>query len=202
MRIWKLYAMIAAFLLTLGGGVFLGYKIFRPAEQKTVVTAQVILTALKNRGFLVTQTYIFDEPVTITKTSGSKLEDFFFGQTITARGAMEVNLGIDLAQLKPEDVVVNGDTVIVTTAGPTIFNVRLVGPVDVRNDQGLLKRLLQNEDGYNEALTQLSIQAEAAAKKPELMQRAAENGAEEITRLLGYVTQGKKIEVKLTSSTQ
>ncbi len=195
MKLWKLTATLFAIALVFGGGLFLGYKLFRPQIEKTQVTAQTILTALKDRGFLVTQTVVFDEPVTITKTSGSALKDFFFGQTITARGAMEVNLGIDLAKLTADDVTVDGDTITVATAGPGIFNVRLIGPLDVKNDQGILKRLLQNDDGYNEALAELSRQAEDAAKKPELMKRASDSGSEEITRLLGYVAHDKKIVV-------
>ncbi len=39
------------------GGLFLGYKIFRPAA-KEEITSNVILTALQSEGFLVSQNYI------------------------------------------------------------------------------------------------------------------------------------------------
>lgn len=198
MKLWKLYLLIAGFLFTLGLGAYGGYRVFRPATQAgTKVTAQVILTTLRDRGFLVTQTYVFDEPVTIEKKTGSAFKDFFYGQTITARGAMEVNLGIDLAKVSSEDISIEGDAVIVSIPGASIFNVRLVGPLDVKNEQGILKRILENEDGYNEAQSELSRVAEETAQKPEYMKRASDNAVDEITRLIGYVAQGKKVEVRM-----
>lgn len=194
----KIYLLLAAFVVTLGLGAYISYRIFRPPTvAETKVTAQVILTALRDRGFLVTQTYVFDEPVTIEKKSGSAFKDFFYGQKITARGAMEVNLGIDLAKVLSDDITIEGDTVIVSIPGASIFNVRLVGPLDVKNAQGILKRLLENDDGYNEAQAELSRLAEETAKKPEFMKRASDNAVSEITRLLGYVAQGKIIEVRV-----
>lgn len=199
MKIWKLYFLLAFVALVFGGGLFLGYKLFTPSVQKTEITAQTILTALKDRGFLVTQTFVFDEPVTITKSSGSAFRDFFFGQTITARGVMEVNMGIDLAKVSADNVKIDGDIITVSTPGLSVFNVRLIGPVDVKNDQGILKRILENDDGYNEALSELSKQAEVAAKNPELLKRAQDSGTQEITRLLGFVAQGKKILVNVSA---
>ncbi len=183
--------------MVLGAGFFLGWKFTRPvAEPKREVNAQVILTALRDRGFLVTQTYVFDQPVIIKKTSGSAFKDFFFGQTITARGAMEVNLGIDLAKVSEQDIIFEEQKITVTVPTSSLFNVRLVGPIDVRNEQGILKRVLQSEDGYNEALAELSRIAEETAKKPDFLDRAADRAKEDVARLLSYVAEGKTIEVK------
>jgi hypothetical protein len=200
MKPWKLWAGIALVIVLFGGGLALGYRLFSPSVQQTTVTADVILTALRDRGFLVTQTYVFDEPVTITKSSGSALQDFFFGQTITARGAMEANIGIDLAQVTQGDVTISDDTITVMLPAATLFNVRPVGPIDVKNERGILKRLLENDSGYNEALAELSKQAEAAATKPELLARASDNAIQEVRQLLGYVAQGKTITVKVKNA--
>lgn len=190
--------MLAAFAVTAGGGAYLGWRVGRPAtSMKTEVSAQVILTALRDRGFLVTQTYVFDQPVTIKKTSGSAFKDFFFGQTITARGAMEVNVGIDLAKVSVDDVKIESDKITVNVPRASVFNVRLIGPLDVKNDQGILKRVLENEDGYNEAQAEMSRVAEEAATKPELLDRATEHAKEDVARLLGYVAQGKAIVVNV-----
>lgn len=188
--------IIAGFFVVLGLGFFLGSRLMQPpAEPKREVSAQVILTALRDRGFLVTQTYVFDQPVTIKKTSGSAFKDFFFGQTITARGAMEVNLGVDLAKVTEQDVSIEDQKITVTVPTSSLFNVRLVGPIDVRNEQGILKRVLQSEDGYNEALAELSRIAEETAKKPEFLDRSTERAKEDIARLISYVAQGKVVEV-------
>jgi len=196
MKHWKLLLIVAGFLCSAGIGVYAGYRIFRPAPVvEPKITAQVILTALRDRGFLVTQTYVFDEPVTIDKGSGNAFKDFFFGQKITARGSMEANLGIDLAKVTADDVKIEGNTVNVTIPQASIFNVRLVGPLDVQNDQGILKRLLQSDDGYNEAQAALSKAADDAAKQPDMLKRASDKAVDEVTRLLGYVAQGKTVTV-------
>ncbi|MDD5629381.1 MAG: DUF4230 domain-containing protein [Elusimicrobia bacterium] len=196
MKPWKLYSALALLLAAFGGGLWSGWRLFRPARPQTQVTAQLILTALKDQGFLVTKTYVFDAPVTIRKLSGSAFKDFFMGQTITARGVMEVNLGIDLLRISERDVTVAGDEVAVVIPPASLFNVRLAGPLDLKNEQGILKRLLQNEDGYNEALAQLSSRAEAAARDPELLKRAGEAGREQLSRLLKFVAPGRSISVR------
>jgi hypothetical protein len=196
MKPWKLWAGIALVVVLFFGGLGLGYKLFSPSLNKTTVTADVILTALRDRGFLVTQTYVFDEPVTITKSSGSALKDFFLGQTITARGAMEANVGIDLADVSQNDVTISGDAITVMLPAAKLFNVSPVGPIDVKNDRGILKRLLESDTGYNEASAELSKQAAAAATKPELLSRASDQAIQEVRQLLGYVAQGKTITVK------
>lgn len=196
MKPWKLYLALAAVLIIFAAGLGLGYKVFSPSKQTTQVTAQAIMTGLRDRGFLVTQTYLFDSPVTIQKTSGSTFKDFFFGQTITARGVMEVNMGVDLTKLSADDVQIDGNNVKVRIPKASIFNVRPVGPLDVKNEQGLLKRILENENGYNEASAELSKQAENAANQPEFINKASESAKQEIMRTLGYVAQGKSVVVE------
>ncbi|MBU1348951.1 DUF4230 domain-containing protein, partial [Patescibacteria group bacterium] len=103
--------------------------------------------------------------------------------------------GIDLAKVAESDVVVEGDTVTVTVPAASLFNVRLLGPIDVKNEQGILKRVLQNEDGYNEALAELSRIAEETATGSEFMSRATDRAKDEVRRLVGYVAQGKTVNV-------
>jgi hypothetical protein len=191
-----LIGVILAIIL-LGVGIFTGYRLFSPDAMQPKVTAQVILTALRDQGFLVTQTYVFNEPVTIDKNTGSALKDFFFGQTITARGVMETNLGIDLSKITAEDIRVNDNTVIIYIPRAQLFNARLVGPLDVENTRGILKRLLYSDNGYNEALAELTKVAEASAIKPELINRATESAKAEVTRLVGLVSKNRTIEVQV-----
>ncbi len=196
MKTRDFYIVLVLLMALLAGlGFYAGWKVSQPAEFTRTVDAQVILTALRDRGFLVTQTYIFDQPVTIQKTSGSALKDFFFGQTITARGAMEVNMGIDLANVTAEDVVIADNVITIEIPGATLFNVRLVGPIEVQNQQGILKRLLQSEDGYNEALSELSKIAEETATQEEFVARATDRAKEEVKQMLGYVAQDKTVMV-------
>ncbi|MCK9361535.1 DUF4230 domain-containing protein [Patescibacteria group bacterium] len=182
-------------------GAIAGRLWFTPETSvRTVVSSQTILTALRDQGFLVTQTYVFDQPVTIRKTTGSIFQDFFVGQTIEARGSMEANLGLDLSKLSAEDVIATQTDIVVRVPSTTLFNTRLVGPIEVKNSQGLLKRVLEPDDGYNIALVELTAAAEAAARKPEIMDRATQKAVREIERLVGLLLQGDartiKVEVK------
>ncbi|MFA5129843.1 MAG: DUF4230 domain-containing protein [Patescibacteria group bacterium] len=179
-------------------GVYTGYKLFSPKPKASqTVSAQAILTALHNRGFLVSQTYVFDTPVTIDRNSGNAFKDFFFGQTIEARGTMEVNLGVDLASMTQQDVVIDPatNTITVTIPKARLFNSRLVGPIELKNNQGVLKQLLNSDDGYNESLSLLSQTAEKAAQTDETINRATDQAKQDIETLLGYVVEGKTVKV-------
>ena len=198
-RIILIWSLIGALIL-FAGGMYAGYKIFKPKPQEIQrVDAQAILTALHDRGFLVTQTFIFDTPVTIDRSTGSAWKDFFFGQTIEARGTMEVNLGTDLAQVGSDDVTVDEEAGKITVRIPAskLFNSRLVGPIELKNKEGILKKILDSDDGYNEALTVLSQTAEEMALREELIERANDRAREDIARLLGYVAEGKTVVVEL-----
>ncbi|MBP6945525.1 DUF4230 domain-containing protein [Patescibacteria group bacterium] len=189
--------MIAFFaIICFSFGFGLGYLVFHPEQvMQRAVTSQAILTTLRDRGFLVTQTYIFNEPIVIEKQSGQLIRDFFLGQKITARGAMEVNLGIDLSRVMPEDIQISEDAIRIAIPSASLFNVRLVGPLDIQNEQGLLKRILQNDAGYNEAQSELIRVAEEQARKPELIQRANTAGKAEVERWVGYMGENRRVEV-------
>lgn len=191
--LWAVVGILAALL----GGILLGRFAFSPGNgMQTVVNSQAILTALRDQGFLVTQTYVFDQPVTIKKTTGSAFKDFFVGQTIEARGSMEANMGIDLAKLSESDVVVEGNKVTIKATGPNVFNTRLVGPIEVRNSQGLLKRLLEPDDGYNQALAELERAANEAANREEMIARATSASETELARLVRLIARDAQVTVE------
>ncbi|MEI7511880.1 MAG: DUF4230 domain-containing protein [Candidatus Uhrbacteria bacterium] len=166
---------------------------------RSVVSSQTILTALRDQGFLVTQTYLFDQPVVINKTTGNPFKDFFVGQTVEARGTMEANLGLDLSKLTTDDITVSDDQILVRIPPPSLFNTRLVGPIEVRNTQGLLKKLFGPDDGYNLALEELTRASTAAAAKPEILKNAQDKSVKEISRLVELLTKesGKSVKVEV-----
>ncbi|MBU2566787.1 DUF4230 domain-containing protein, partial [Patescibacteria group bacterium] len=99
------------------------------------------------------------------------------------------------ADVTSDDVTIDGDNISIAIPQATLFNVRLLGPIEVENKQGILKRVLQNEDGYNEALSELSKIAEETATKEEFINRATDRAKEEVQQLVGYVAQGKTIQI-------
>jgi len=200
-RLWLILSVFFAFVLVFGIGLFTGYsgwpakKAVQPAE---TVHAQTILTALKDQGFLVTQSIISTQEATIKRSTGSALKDFFVGQTIRARGTMETNLGVDLSQLSEEDVQVNGSHITVLIPATKLFNTRLLGDIEVENSQGIIKRVFQPDDGYNAALAELTSLAEGVAKDESILTNAQERSKEEIQRLVKLLLPpAARIEIKI-----
>ncbi|MFZ5365524.1 MAG: DUF4230 domain-containing protein [Patescibacteria group bacterium] len=202
MKLYKIIIIVAIILGLVGGGIYIGWKIAKPVKTQQKVTADVILTALHARGFLVTEAIVFSEPIVIENTEGSVWKDLFFGQTIEARGNMEVNLGVDLKKVEAADIIVDSDQVTVWLPRAEIFNSRLVGPIDVENKQGLLKRLFDNDDGYNQALAEMTKQAEAAAGTLELLNKASQNASDEVTRILQLIAKDKKIQINFKNDAE
>jgi hypothetical protein len=159
------------------------------------VTSQVILSALRDRGFLVTQTNVFNEAITITSDSESFWRKLLWGQAIKAYGIVEVNLGVDLAEISESDVQIGQTTVRVAIPSVRVFNTRLVGDISLENKQGILKRIFENDDGYNSAMLTMIKRAEASAAEPENMATANAKAQEEIRRLVGYVAKDKNVDV-------
>jgi len=188
---WYFFGIVLAVIV----GLVLGWWATRQAGTNRTVNSQLILTALHDRGFLVTQTYMFNEPVTIDDSEQSFWQNLLWGQVVKAHGVIEVNMGIDLAEINEDDVNVTSEGVIVNIPEAQLFNSRLVGAINVENKQGILKRIFDNDDGYNQALAELTKQAEEAAKDPELVSRANERAVEEVERLIGYVVTDREVEV-------
>jgi len=186
------YAGVAVVILALG--IIVGWwGTKRVAEPR--VTSQVILSALRDRGFLVTETYIFNENIKITNNSESFWRRLLWGQAIRAYGIAEVNLGVDLAKLGENDVEVSVDKVKVTIPEIEIFNSRLIGDISLENSQGILKRIFENDDGYNQATVEMIKQAEANATTPEMLATADAKAREEIQRLVSFIAKDKTVEV-------
>lgn len=197
MSSFKSLVTILAVICIFAVGLGAGYALFHPnTAPRTVISSDLILTSLRDRGFLVSQTILLDIPVTIDKNTGNAFKDFFLGQKIEARATMEANLGIDLRDIQPSDIKIDANSITLTIPTTTLFNVRLVGPVEVKNAQGLVKRLVDNDDGYNLAISALTAQAQQAALKSEYQDRARQAAHEELKRMLFFAAPDKQITIK------
>ena len=186
------YASVVVVILALGiiAGWWGTKRIAEPC-----VTSQVILSALRDRGFLVTQSFVFNENIKIASDSDSFWRQMLWGQAINAYGIAEVNLGVDLAKLGEDDVKIEKDKVTVSVPAVEIFNSRIVGDINLENKQGILKRIFENDDGYNQAMTEMIKQAEANATTPEMLAAADTKAQEEIKRLVEFIAKDKIVEV-------
>ncbi|MFA5062207.1 MAG: DUF4230 domain-containing protein [Patescibacteria group bacterium] len=190
-----IYAVVIVFLI-FAAGLFIGWWATRSVGQ-TKVSSQSILTALRDRGFLVTQTNVLNESIKISTQQDTFWQRLLWGQVINAYGVVEVNTGVDLAKLKEEDIKINGNKITVYIPSVEIFNSRLVGDITLQNSQGILKRIFENDNGYNQAMNELIKQATDAVSAPGQMTAANQKSIDEVARLVGYISEGKEVGVEV-----
>ncbi len=190
----KIFTYVGVAIVILALGIIAGWwGTKRVAEPR--VTSQVILSALRDRGFLVTQSFVFNEAIKITSDSESFWQQMLWGQAIRAYGIAEVNLGVDLAKLGDDDIKVEKEKVTVAIPAVEIFNSRIVGEISLENKQGILKKIFENDDGYNQAMAEMIKQAEANATTPEMLAAVDAKAREEIQRLVSFIVKDKTVEV-------
>jgi len=192
----KFYITIALIIIVFLVGLGLGYFMFKPAPYQAQVTSQIILQSLQSRGFLVTESILADQKVTIENNTGSVWKDFILGQTITAAAIMKTSLGLDLSKLTSDDVVLEGNKATIKLPAIELQSVELASDINLDNNQGILKRIFNNDDGYNQALEQLRKQAEVAAMIQENQDKAKQDAQTEIKRLIKLLSPDMEIEFK------
>lgn len=184
-------------VLLFGLGIFVGYKIFGLENSEPKITREVLLTSLKSEGFLVSQVAILNEQVEIDRSTGSAFKDFFWGQDITASANIKVSSGIDLTKLSGDDIKISDSKIEIELPAITTHSVELLDNIQLYNKQGILKKLFDNDDGYNDALTQLKDAARVAAEKQELRSEAEASAKQEIERLIRFIDSEKEIVIKI-----
>lgn len=190
----KKYFFLFSIILVLIIGFALGYVIFRQ-QPVAKISSLVIYNKLQGQGFLVTQDNVSDQKVIIDNTSGEWLKDFLLGQKIEASGLMKVSLGVDLQKLQPEDIVATDKKIIINLPAIEIQSVEVLYNIFLQNQQGILKRLINNEDGYNQAFSQLKEAAKTAAMSEANIKQAQESTVKEVTRLVNLITEDKEVVV-------
>lgn len=195
----RAFVVIAAFLL-LGGGVWLGWTISHRDQVHTeAVTSQSVVLSLQKQGFLVTQGYISNERVTIDRSTGSALKDFFFGQTIEAVGKVRVSSGVDLKKVTSTDVFIDSTTVTITLPPVEIYTAEVVDDIMLVNKEGVVKRFIDHDDGYNAAANELRLSAMKTASSEEIQTEAEIMSIDLIKTLLSGIAPNRTIIVQFRS---
>lgn len=192
----KFYIIIILIIAVFCLGVFTGYSIFKPQIVKEQVNSQTILQTLRSEGFLVTQTYILNQKVTIDKNTGTMWKDFFWGQSIEASAVLKVSSGVDLTKLTENDIKIADHEVTVVLPQVQIQSTELISDIELRNTQGILKKVFDNDDGYNLALSKLKEQAQVSAQQDSLLREAQANTKKEIQRLMRLAARDWNIKVE------
>lgn len=191
----KFYLTIFATLAVLIGGIYIGYRVFRPSTPSPTIDSQTIVTMLKQEGFLVTQTYVFNQQVKIKTNSGSVFKDFFWGQDISASGNMKVSSGVDLNKINFKDIQVTSHDVTLQLPNIETHSIELIGDLTLQNNQGILKRVFNNDDGYNQAYKALEEKANEAAATTTLRLEAQKSTEKEINQLVQLIAKDRQVRI-------
>lgn len=177
-------------------GALIWFKTTHKPPVEPVVTAQSIVQQLNNEGFLVTQGIFVQERVQIEKKSGNAFKDFFLGQTVEASALLHIDAGIDLTKLDEADVEVTDDSIMIELPDVEIRSVSLSGPISLDNKQGIIKRLVDNDDGYNEAIVLLKEKGSEVLSNEDIRMQIEEGSEAQVSRMLQLLTDDKVIEIK------
>ncbi|HDQ23133.1 MAG TPA: DUF4230 domain-containing protein [Candidatus Uhrbacteria bacterium] len=192
----KQYFLLVVIFLSLVIGLLVGYLIFKPQSDQIAINSLVIYSKLQNQGFLITQDYVLEQKLTIDNTTGQWWKDIFWGQQIETSAVIKISLGVDLHKLESQDVQINNKKITLNLPAIEIKSMELVSDINLQNSQGVLKRLLDNDDGYNKALAQLKDTARQAALEQAIITRTQAATVKEITKLVNLIAEDKDMVVK------
>jgi len=163
----KWVLILAVVVLALFAGVFfygrhLGKSSAADDDRPLNVKSQVILDRITSQYFLVTKTVFVDSQAEIETPKSNDWKDLFLGKKITVDGLIRVDVGVDIKDLRLEDIVVDSrnKTVTIDLPAAEVLDASLFGQLDVDVDKAVLDKLkgvfedTQNED-YNLALQTL-----------------------------------------------
>jgi hypothetical protein len=166
----------------------------------TRVDSTIILDKITNEAFLITKSVYVNQESVIKVDQGSDWSNFWWGQTITTQGLMRVNVGVDLKQLKSEQIAVDQTNKVITiTLGKAeVLNVTVDGGIRVKNQAGILKSIFDNDSNkdYNTAFAQLTKDAKAAVEANNSVMDDARTDSVKLLRLILRDT-GYDVKVEL-----
>lgn len=190
----KRYLLLLSACLLFGSGFYISYRIFHVANRQSSqeITSDTIVSALQHRGFLVVQSYIAQVQVHIDKSTGNSIKDLFWKQDISASANTKVSTGIDLSKITKDNVVVKKDVIEIFIPDVQQYSVEIFGDITLTNKQGILKKIFDNDSGYNEAVELLKEKASQTAQENELKTDAREEAINQIRTIVELIDQESK----------
>ncbi len=145
-----------------------------------ITTSPVVVEGIQRLDRLATVRWT--ESVVVTKESSeSSLEQFLTGEKVILVATGEVEAGVDLASLGPDDVEVDGERVTIRLPEPEILSSSLdeekTGVYD--RDQGLL-RLRPDDELVGEARREAEAEITATAQENGILDYARTNAQDSI----------------------
>lgn len=161
------------------------------ANRPSVVNSQVVLERITNQYFLVTKTVFVNSKAEIETPKNNDWTDLFTGKKLTVLGLIRVDVGVDMKNLRPENIVVDSQNKIVTISLPhaEILDSSLSGQLDLVADKSIVEKLkgllknTQNED-YNLALQTLIANANSQVTADETIFTSARDDSAKLVQLI------------------
>lgn len=167
MKLYGFLALIITIVVVIVGSFLGGVFYERNSQAVTTVNSITIRNRIENEAFIITKTLYINQEATIKVDQGSDWSNFWWGQTITAKSLMKVNVGVDFKKIKESDITINNVSKTITIKLPSaeVLDVSLGGDITVNSQTGILKLIFDNNTNsdYNKALNQLKLDATAAA---------------------------------------
>ena len=193
LRVILIFVSIAIILLA---GVFfyvryVGKKMANPELPALVVNSQTILERITSQYFLVTKTVFVNSKAEIETPKNNDWTDLFTGKKITVNGLVRVDVGVEMKNMRPENILVDTRSKTVTISLPhaEILDASLSGELDVDQDKAVVEKLkdifknTQNED-YNLALQTIIDNAKSQVTADETIFEQARNNSLKLVELI------------------
>lgn len=156
-----------------------------------VINSQVILERITNQYFLVTKTIFVNSKAEIETPKNNDWTDLFTGKKLTVLGLIRIDVGVDMKNMRPENIMVDSQKKTVTISLPhaEILNSSLYGQLDLVADKSITEKLkdlfknTQNED-YNLALETLIANADSQVKADESIFNSAREDSAKLVNLI------------------
>lgn len=192
MRKIKIGVIIVIVLIIVLSLVYTGLSIknrFNPSVTITT-SSKTVIKELRSLNRLETASYTI-EKVVDAGIKGNAFQEFLYGDRILLIAHGEVIAGVDLSQLKDDDIKVEGSSVTLTLPPPVVLVTKLDSAQTRIYDrkQGILSR--GNKDLESQARLAAEETIQEAACQGEILREAANNARRQLTALLkalGFVT--------------
>jgi hypothetical protein len=169
-------------------------KMFEKKPETVKISSRIVVEEITKQYFVVTKTVYLDQTSQIVVDQGSSWSNFWWGQTIEARAPMKVDVGVDLKELKEEDITVDNENMVIKIRIPeaSILSTSLAGEIEVETSKGVLRKIFNNNtnDDYNQALNTLTNDANNSVKEDTELFNEARNDSIKLLSIivkdLGY----------------
>lgn len=154
--------ILLIFIATFFYGRHVGKKVATESIREPAVSSQTILDKITDQYFLVTKTVFVNSRAEIETPKSDNWADLFTGKKITVNGLVRIDVGLEMKNMRAENIKVNSRDKVVEISLPQaeILDASLSGELDISLDKAVVERLkdifknTQNDD-YNLAMITL-----------------------------------------------